>query len=78
MGEKGEDPRACKPDGTKVSEVRKNKGIEGKKNSNIFLNLNAMSLWQQKNFQKHEWEVVIMLSTLFLHTLNVRQMRSIT
>lgn len=31
MGEKGEDPRACKPDGTKVSEVRKNKGIEGKK-----------------------------------------------
>lgn len=31
MGEKGEDPRAYKPDGTKVSEVRKNKGIEGKK-----------------------------------------------
>lgn len=42
--EKGEDPRAYKPDGTKVSEVRKNRGIEGREE--LVFQISLFSLMQ--------------------------------
>lgn len=52
--EKGEDPRAYKPDGTKVSEVRKNREIEGKEE--LAFQIRLFSLMQSpclKVYNKH-------------------------